>query len=75
MSGTPRENADEIMRSLGRLEQAAEDTRQDLKEIKLAVKVTETRLGKVETGQARLKAMAGLLMAAVTGGAGWLGFK
>ncbi len=69
------EVTEEIMRSLGRLEQAAEDTRQDLKEIKVAVKVTETRLGKVETGQARLKAMAGILMATITGGAGWMGFK
>ncbi len=65
----------EIMRSLGRLEQAAEDTRRDLQEIKVAVKVTETRLSKVETGQARLKALAGVIVAAATGGAGWIGLK
>lgn len=65
----------EIMRSLGRLEQAAEDTRRDLQEIKVAVKVTETRLSKVETGQARLKALAGVIVAAATGGVGWLGLK
>ncbi len=63
------------MRSLGRLEQSAEDTRRDLQEIKVAVKVTETRLSKVETGQARLKALAGVIVAAATGGVGWLGLK
>ncbi len=66
---------EEIMRSLGRLEQSAEDTRQDLQEIKGAVKVTETRLGKLETGQARLKALAGIMVAGLTGGAGWMGLK
>ncbi len=63
------------MRSLGRLEQSAEDTREDLREIKGSIKTTEARLGKVETGQARLKALAGMLTASVTGGAAWLGFK
>ena len=65
----------EIMRSLGRLEQAAEDTRHDLAEIKVDLKTTDRRLGKVETGQARLKALAGVIVAAATGGVGWLGFR
>ena len=66
---------DEIMRSLGRLEQSAQDTRQDLKEIKSSVITIQARLGKVETGQARLKALAGVMIATITGGAGWMGFK
>ena len=66
---------EEIMRSLGRLEQAAEDTRRDLAEIKVDLKTTDRRLGKVETGQARLKALAGVMVAVVTGGIGWLGLK
>ncbi len=66
---------EEIMRSLGRLEQSAENTRQDLQEIKGAVKATETRLNKLETGQARLKALAGIMVAGITGGAGWMGMK
>ena len=67
--------SEEIMRSLGRLEQAAESTREDLKEIKASIKTNEDRLSKVETGLARLKATAGALTAAVTGGAGWLGLR
>ncbi len=66
---------DEIMHSLGRLEQSAQDTRQDLQEIKSSVVTVQARLGKVETGQARLKALAGMLTAAVTGGAGWTWLK
>ena len=65
----------EIMRSLGRLEQSAVDTRQDLQEIKADLKTTDRRLGKVEVGQGRLKALAGVIVAAATGGVGWLGFK
>ena len=66
---------EEIMRSLGKLEQAAENTHQDLQEIKESVKVTETRLSKLEVGQARLKALAGVMVAGVTGAGGWLGLK
>ncbi len=65
----------EIMRSLGRLEQAAEDTRRDLAEIKVDLKTTDRRLGKVEVGQGRIKALAGVIVAGVTGGVGWLGLK
>lgn len=67
--------SDEIMRSLGRLEQAAEDTRQDLQDIKGDLRTTESRLRKVEVGQGRLKALAGLMVAGLTGGASWLGLK
>ncbi len=65
----------EIMRSLGRLEQAAEDTRRDLAEIKVDLKTTDRRLGKVEVGQGRLKALAGVIVATATGGVGWWGLK
>ncbi len=66
---------EEIMRSLGRLEQSAADVRQDLTEIKADLKLTDRRLGKVEVGQGRLKALAGVFVAAATGGAGWLGLQ
>ena len=56
-------------------QQAAEDTRQDLQEIKGDLRTTEARLGKVETAQARLKALAGVVVAAGAGGASWLGLK